>query len=241
MFRLDGGIQAQMRPVPVLPAGERMASVNPARFIDLTVKTDIKRGIFNAIIAPRPIGWISTVDRAGAANLAPFSYFNLFSSLPPILGFSCNRPEDRDAKDTLANVRATGEFVYNMATLGLVEAVNATSTPLPAGTDEFEFAGLAKAACVHVAAPRVAASPVSLECRVLKIVRFGDGEGEIPTHITFGQVVGVHVHPDFIDADGYFITEAAQPVARLGGTQYAVSATPFDLARQFRRAEENSY
>lgn len=218
-----------------------MASDETSLFIDLTVPSDFKRGIFNAIIAPRPIGWISTVDANGTANLAPFSYFNLFSSLPPILAFSCNSPEDREAKDTLANARASREFVYNMASLDLIEQVNATSTPLPAGADEFAFAGLEKAPCRHVAPPRVAASPVSLECRVLKIVRFGDGDGEIPTHVTFGRVVGVHVKERFIDADGYFRTEEAQPVARLGGVQYAVSAPPFELARQFTRASETSY
>lgn len=218
-----------------------MASTETSRFIDLTVPSDFKRGIFNAIIAPRPIGWISTVDTDGVANLAPFSYFNLFSSLPPILAFSCNSPEDRDAKDTLANVRATGEFVYNMASLDLIEQVNLTSTPLPAGMDEFEFARLEKMPSVHVAPPRVAASPVNLECRVLKIVRFGEGEGEIPTHVTFGQVVGVHIMERFLDGDGYFRTETAQPVARLGGAQYAVSALPFELERQFQRANEASY
>jgi flavin reductase (DIM6/NTAB) family NADH-FMN oxidoreductase RutF len=218
-----------------------LASTETSRFIDLTVPSDFKRGIFNAIIAPRPIGWISTVDADGVANLAPFSYFNLFSSLPPILAFSCNSPEDRDAKDTLANVRATGEFVYNMASLDLIEQVNLTSTPLPAGADEFEFARLEKTPSVHVAPPRVAASPVNLECRVLKIVRFGEGEGEIPTHVTFGQVVGVHIMERFLDGDGYFRTETAQPVARLGGAQYAVSALPFELERQFQRANEASY
>lgn len=218
-----------------------MASDETSLFIDLTVPSNFKRGIFNAIIAPRPIGWISTIDGKGTANLAPFSYFNLFSSLPPILAFSCNSPEDREAKDTLANARASREFVYNMASLDLIEQVNATSTPLPPGMDEFAFAGLEKAACVNVAPPRVAASPVSLECRVIKIVRFGDGDGEIPTHVTFGRVVGVHVKERFIDADGYFRTEEAQPVARLGGVQYAVSAPAFELARQFTRASENSY
>lgn len=216
-------------------------ALKPTRFIDLTANPDFKRGIFNAMIAPRPIGWISTVNEAGIANLAPFSYFNLFSTLPPILCFSCNSPEDRDAKDTLANVRATGEFVYNMATLDLVEQMNATSFPHPFGEDEFEHVGLAKAPSVHVAAPRVAESPVNLECRVLKIVRLGEGEGEIPTHATFGQVVGVHVREDLLTPEGYFLTEKARPVARLGGIEYAVSATPFELARQFRRAEENSY
>ncbi|PZU61296.1 MAG: flavin reductase family protein [Sphingobium sp.] len=212
-----------------------------SRFIDLMSQTDFKRGIFNAIIAPRPIGWISTVDRNGVANLAPYSYFNIVSSLPPILAFSCNTPEDRDAKDTLANVRENGQFVYNMASLDLVEQMNATSTPLPPGTDEFDHAGLAKAPCVHVAPPRVAAAAVSLECRVLKIVRFGEDEGDIPTHVTFGQVVAIHVKERFLDEQGYFRTEAAQPVARLGGTKYAVSAEPFELARQFRQAQADLY
>lgn len=216
-------------------------ALKSTRFIDITANPDFKRGIFNAMIAPRPIGWISTVNEAGIANLAPFSYFNLFSTLPPILCFSCNSPEDRDAKDTLTNVRATGEFVYNMATLDLVEQMNATSFPHPYGEDEFEHVGLAKAPSVHVAAPRVAASPVNLECKVLKIVRLGEGAGEIPTHATFGQVVGVHVREDLLTPEGYFLTDKAQPVARLGGIEYAVSATPFELARQFRRAEENSY
>jgi flavin reductase (DIM6/NTAB) family NADH-FMN oxidoreductase RutF len=232
--RASSAVQYHMR-------GSNLASDDVSQFIDLTTPSDFKRGIFNAIIAPRPIGWISTVNAQGVANLAPFSYFNIFSSLPPILAFSCNSPEDREEKDTLTNVRANGEFVYNMASLDLVERVNATSTPLPHGMDEFEFAGLEKASCMHVAPPRVASSPVNLECRVIKIVRFGDGEGETPTHITFGRVIGVHVKTEFLDADGYFNTQAAQPVARLGGIQYAVSAPPFELERQFRRASETSY
>jgi len=211
------------------------------RFIDPETASDLKRGIFNAIIAPRPIGWISTVDGEGQANLAPFSYFALFSSLPPILAFSCNTPEDRHAKDTLANVRQTGEFVYNMATFDLVEAMNASSTPLAAGTDEFEFAGLKKAASLKVRPPRVAAAPVSMECVVDRIVKLGEREGEIPTHVTFGRVVGMHIQEDYLDEHGYFLTEKAQPVARLGGVKYALCAPPFELPRQFRRAREDSY
>jgi len=218
-----------------------MVSDEGSRFIDLSGESDFKRGIFNAMIAPRPIGWISTVDGEGRANLAPYSYFNIISSLPPILAFSCNTPEDRDLKDTLTNVRETGEFVYNMASLDLVEAMNATSTPLPQDQDEFEFAGLEKAPCVHVSVPRVAASPVSMECRVLQIVRFGDGEGEIPTHVTFGRVLGVHVKERFMDANGYFNTEKAKPVARLGGIKYAVSDAPFELEQKFRQAQQNTY
>jgi flavin reductase (DIM6/NTAB) family NADH-FMN oxidoreductase RutF len=211
------------------------------RFIDPERDENFKRGIFNAIIAPRPIGWISSVDSKGRTNLAPFSYFTIVSSLPPILAFSCNSPEDRPSKDTLANVKATGEFVYNMASLDLVHEMNQTSTPLAPGQDEFELTGLAKAPSRHVAPPRVAASPVALECRVLRVVRFGGGEGQTITHVTFGRVVGMHIQERFLDADGYFRTELAQPVARLGGLEYAVSATPFELPRQFTRARESSY
>lgn len=212
------------------------------RFIDLKAKADYKRGLFNAIIAPRPIGWISTVNAEGVANIAPFSYFAIVSSSPPILMFSCNTPEDRQAKDTLANVRATGEFVYNMASLDLIEQVNASSRPLPAGQDEFEFAGIARAPSVHVRPPRVADAPVNLECEVLEILRFGgDDEGETPSHVTFGRVIGVHIKERFMDPAGRFRTELAQPVARLGGIEYAVSAEPFELVRQFTRANEGSY
>ena len=214
---------------------------NGVRFIDPAADTGLKRGIFNAIIAPRPIGWISTIDAAGRANLAPFSYFTIISSLPPILAFSCNSPEDRQWKDTLANVRQTGEFVYNMASFDLVREMNATSTALAAGTDEFEFAGLEKAHSRVVTPPRVAASPVNLECKVLQIIPFGGGEGETITHVTFGRVVGIHIQERFLDADGYFQTELAQPVARLGGIKYAVSAPSFELPRQFTRAREASY
>lgn len=218
-----------------------MSTGDGVKFIDPTQDETFRRGIFNAIIAPRPIGWISTVDIHGRPNLAPFSYFALISSAPPIIAFSCNTPEDRHLKDTLANVKATGEFVYNMPTLELVSEMNATSTPLPEGMDEFEFAGLKKAASLKVRPPRVAESPVNLECTVERIVRFGDGENEIPTHVTFGRVVGMHIHESYLDADGYFLTAKAQPVARLGGIQYAVSAPPFELARQYTRAAEESY
>lgn len=211
------------------------------RFIDTETQIDFKRGIFNAIIAPRPIGWISTIGLNGKVNLAPFSYFAIFSSLPPIIAFSCNTPEDRYAKDTLANVRETGEFVYNMATLNLVEQMNATSTPLPIGEDEFEFAGLEKAASLKVRPPRVAATPASFECVVDQIVKLGTRPGEIPTHVTFGRVVGMHIDEDYLDKDGHFLTEKAQPVTRHGGIQYAVSAPTFELPRQFRRAREDSY
>jgi flavin reductase (DIM6/NTAB) family NADH-FMN oxidoreductase RutF len=217
-----------------------MTNTQPV-FIDPADDAGFKRGIFNAIIAPRPIGWISTVDDAGRANLAPFSYFNIVSNLPPILMFSCNTPEDRTAKDTLSNVRLSGQFVFNLVGAEQVEAMNNTSTPIPYGVDEFEYFGIEKAPSRFVAAPRVAASPCSLECQVIETVGFGGGELGPRTHITFGQVVGMHIAPGFLHEDGHFDTLAARPVARLGGAEYSVTEASFVLTRKFTRANEATY
>lgn len=199
-----------------------------------------RRGIFNAIVTPRPIGWISTVDETGAANLAPFSYFNIVSNLPPILMFSCNTPEDRESKDTLANARKTGEFVFNLVSHDLVEVMNASSTPVPTGIDEFELVGIEKAPSRFVRPPRVAASPCTFECKVLKIVSFGGGSRGPETNVTFGEVVGLHIKRDFM-ANGRFLTEKARPVSRLGGQQYGLTGETFELERKFTRANEATY
>jgi flavin reductase (DIM6/NTAB) family NADH-FMN oxidoreductase RutF len=145
-------------------------------FVDPRTAT-LNRAIFNAIVAPRPIGWISSQGPDGHVNLAPFSHFNIVSTAPPVLIFSCNTPPDRAEKDTLANVRATKEFVFNLATYALRQAMNTTSTPAPYEVDEFELAALEKAPSVNVAPPRVAASPANLECKLLRIVEI---EPEVP-------------------------------------------------------------
>jgi flavin reductase (DIM6/NTAB) family NADH-FMN oxidoreductase RutF len=212
-----------------------------ALFLDPADAEGFKRGIFNAIIAPRPIGWISTVNSEGKANLAPYSYFNIVSNLPPILMFSCNTPEDREAKDTLANVRENGEFVFNLVSADLVEVMNETSTPVPNHVDEFEHAGIARAQSVKVRPPRVAASPCSLECKVVRIISFGGGAEGPQTNVTFGQVVGMHIAPGFLHDDGHFDTLAAQPVSRLGGAEYAATTDSFVLTRKFARANEATY
>jgi len=209
-------------------------------FFDIA-KDAFKRGIFNAIIAPRPIGWISTVNAQGKPNLAPFSYFNIMSNDPPVLVFSCNTPEDRPAKDTLQNVRATGEFVFNLVSYELVHEMNMTSAPLPVGTDEFEYAGLEKAPCRFVQPPRVTRSPVALECKVMDIVRIVNETGGPEVNVTFGKVVGMHIQPGYLDDHGHFRTELAQPVTRLGGAEYAISQPTFQLTRQFTRANESTY
>lgn len=206
-------------------------------FHDLLGTPGIKRTIFNAIVAPRPIGWISSMGADGRTNLAPFSHFNLVSTAPAVLIFSCNTPADRAEKDTLANVRATGEFVYNLVTRALAEAMNATSTPAPYGVDEFELAGLEKAPCIHVRPPRVKASPAAFECRVLQIVPIEpERPGDTASHVVFGRIVGAHIEDGFLDADGRFDTARARPMTRLGGNQYAEAGAIFELPSAFTRA-----
>lgn len=166
---------------------------------------------FKAIVAPRPIGWISTRDRAGRVNLAPYSFFNAFSSAPPIVGFG-----SEGYKDSIRNIEATGEFVANLVSRPLAEAMNATSAPVAEGIDEMQLAGLDAAPCRLVAAPRVAAAPAALECRLLQVIRLHDLEGQaLGSYLALGQVVGVHLDPRYL-VDGRFDIAAARPITRAG-------------------------
>ncbi len=180
---------------------------------------------FNAIVAPRPIGWISSLAADGTRNLAPYSFFNAFNYRPPIVGFS-----SIGRKDSVTNLEATGEFVWNLVTRDLAEAMNRTATA--DRVDEWERAGVEPADSVEVAPQRVAGSPVSFECRVTQVVRLLDQHGgEIDAWMTFGEVVGVHIDERFL-VDGVYDTAAAQPVMRAGGPSayYEVGAR-FDLRR----------
>jgi len=164
----------------------------------------------NAIVGPRPIGWISTVAGDGRRNLAPYSFFNLFSYRPPILGFCSN-----GAKDSLANARETGEFVWNLATRELAEPMNETS----AMTDEDEFvrAGLDTLPSALVAPPRVALSPVQFECKVTQIVQLQDRHGaEVPGWLVLGEAVAIHIDRAMLE-DGVYQTARARPILRGGG------------------------
>ena len=201
-------------------------------FLDPDSSPGFKRSLFNAIVAPRPIGWISTLSADGIANLAPFSHFNLVSTSPPVLIFSCNAPGDRQEKDTLANVRATGEFVANLVTWDLRDAMNMTSFNAPYGTDEFDLARLEKAASVKVKPPRVAASPANLECRLLRIVEIEpENPGETRSSVVFGRIVGVHLDETFVDATGRFDVARTLPLTRLGGSQYSTVGPLTELPR----------
>ena len=201
-------------------------------FLDPETSSGFKRSLFNAIVAPRPIGWISSLSKAGEVNLAPFSHFNLVSTNPPVLIFSCNAPGDRQEKDTVANVRATGEFVANLVTWDLRDAMNKTSTNAPHGVDEFDLAGLEKLPSVKVRPPRVAASPAQLECTVLQIVDIEPRqESESRSSVVFGRIIGVHLQDEFVTERGHFDVARTRPLTRLGGLQYASIGEIIELPR----------
>lgn len=201
-------------------------------FLDPTVPGAVRPTLFPSLVTPRPIGWISTVDAQGRANLAPYSFFNMASSTPPILMLSINAAPDREQKDTLANIRSQGEFVYNLSTVPLAQQMSDSSVTAPFGVDEFEMVGLAKAASLKVRPPRVALSPMAMECVVERIVDIEPREaGETLTSVVLGRVVGLHIDDAYLDAKGRFNAAAARPLARLGGFQYAEMRETFEIAR----------
>jgi flavin reductase (DIM6/NTAB) family NADH-FMN oxidoreductase RutF len=189
-------------------------------------KTLLPHDPFKAIVAPRPIGWISTRAKDGRINLAPYSFFNGFSSAPPIVGFS-----SEGAKDSAAFAAESGEFVANLATMDLLHPMNQTSAPLPRGENEFVHAGLTMAPCRIVAAPRIAEAHASLECKVTETVALKNRDGQaFDRYLVLGEVVAVHIDDKFI-RDGRFDAAAAQPIARCGYQDYAVVEKLFSLAR----------
>ena len=172
----------------------------------------LKHDPLNSIVAPRPIGWVSTRDAEGRLNLAPYSFFNLFNYRPPIIGFCSS-----GRKDSLRNAEATREFVWNLATKPLAEQMNLTSATVPAGIDEFALAKLTPEPARVVGVPRVKESPVSFECRVTQILRLQDADGrEVDSWVTFGEAVAIHIRRDLI-VDGAYNTVLAEPIARGGG------------------------
>ena len=180
-----------------------------------------------AIVAPRPIGWISAINAAGQVNLAPYSFFNMFSTRPPIVGFS-----SEGLKDSVSFIAETAEFVCNLATYDLREAMNATSAPLPRGVSEFGHAGLEAEPSRLVGPPRVKGVAAALECRLVEIVRLRTSDGEmLDRHLVLGHVVGVHIDERFLTPDGRFDTAAARPIARCGYSDYAVVDSLFSITR----------
>jgi len=190
-------------------------------------KTALPHDPFKAIIAPRPIGWISTRAKDGRVNLAPYSFFNAFASMEaPIVGFS-----SEGFKDSAAFAEESGEFAFNLATFDLMKEMSETSAPLPRGSSEFEHAGLAMAPCRLIGAPRVAQAHASLECKVTQVLRLKRHNGaDLNNYLVFGEVVAFHLD-DALIRNGRFDTAAAAPLARCGYQDYAVADRMIALAR----------
>ena len=184
---------------------------------------------FNAIVAPRPIGWISTLSLDGVRNIAPYSFFNAFNYTPPIIGFSST-----GYKHSVRNIAETREFTWNLVGRAQAEAMNATSATVPAEVDEFDLAGLTGAPSVEVRPDRVSGAPVSFECRLTQLIQLADAAGDaVNAWLTLGEVVAVHIDEDLV-AEGVYDTPAAQPVVRGGGPSayFAVTADRrFDMVR----------
>jgi flavin reductase (DIM6/NTAB) family NADH-FMN oxidoreductase RutF len=182
---------------------------------------------FKAIVAPRPVGWISTTGPDGEVNLAPYSFFNAVCEGPLMLAFS-----SQGAKDSATFAGDAREFVWNLATYDLREHMNASSAPLPRGTSEFEHARLEMAPSRIVAAPRVAASPCAMECKVVDAIDLRDVEGRpVDQYLVIGQVVGIHLDERYV-VDGQVDTAAIRPIARCGYLgDYAVVDSLFQMRR----------
>ncbi|QBX99494.1 flavin reductase family protein [Rhodophyticola sp. CCM32] len=183
---------------------------------------------FNAVVSPRPIGWISTRGAEGADNLAPYSFFNAVAYEPPQLMFASTstKPDRSDTKDSVANIRETGVFCVNIVEYAARDAMNRTSGPWEKETDEFDLAGIDRAPCETIPCSRVANAPANLECKLTQIVHLA-GEANV---VVFGEVTGVHLRDNCL-RDGVFDVTSYQPLARLGYRDYARVTELFSMTR----------
>lgn len=188
---------------------------------------------FKAIVVPRPIGWVSTIDAQGRANLAPYSFFNGCGDHPPMVMFAQTGRKDRDTgeKDSIANIRATGEFACSVVSMALKDSMNASTAAFPAGVDEFDKAGLTKGEGCAIAVPHVAQAPAVLECRMVRII------DDLPVAregllniVVIGEVVGVHIRDEVLK-DGLVDVLAYNPVARMGYMEYTTVESRWEMKR----------
>lgn len=184
--------------------------------------------VLTGVVVPRPIAFVSTVSPEGVTNLAPYSFFNAVASNPPTIVFSSSRHTGHKEKDTLTNVEATGEFVVNVVVDDIAEAMNRTAAEFPATVSEFEVAGLTPAASVKIRPPRVAESPVNMECRLQQVINLGSGEQQ--HGLVIGEVVLLHIRDELID--GHRINHhLLKPTGRLAGSMYCHTAEVFEMVR----------
>ncbi len=181
---------------------------------------------FKALVAPRPIGWISTISETGVPNLAPYSFYNAVSASPDMVMFS-----SYEWKDSTENISKTGEFVCNYVSGEMLEAMNTSSISAPAGVNEFELAGLGQVESELVGARRIAGVAAALECKKTDIIELKDVDGKSSNHfMVIGQVIGIHINDDYIK-DGRFDVEKASPLTRLGYMDYQKFGDVFELNR----------
>ena len=184
--------------------------------------------VLTGVVVPRPIAFVSTVSADGVANLAPFSFFNAVAPDPPTVIFSSSRHAGRKDKDTLTNVEATGEFVVNVVVDDIAEAMNRTAAEYPAEANEFAIAGLTEVPSSIVKAPRVAESPVNMECRLNRVIDIGEGDHQ--HGLVIGEIVLLHIRDDLID--GHRINhQRLKPTGRLAGSMYCHTADTFEMVR----------
>ena len=184
--------------------------------------------VLTGVVVPRPIAFVSTVSTDGIVNLAPYSFFNAVAYDPPTIVFSSSRRAPTKEKDTLANIEATGEFVVNIVVDDIAEAMNKTAAEYPADVSEFEIAGLTPAPSDRVKAPRVAESPVNMECRLVQVVPIGSGDH---AHgLVIGEIIWMHVRDDIID--GHRINhQVLKPTGRLAGNMYCHTDDTYEMVR----------
>ena len=184
---------------------------------------------FNAIVGPRPIGWISSKSNSGVLNLAPYSFFNAFNYIPPIIAFS-----SIGTKDSVRNVQENGEFCWNLVTKDLAEQMNKTCAPVGPEVDEFALAGLTPTPSKEISVPRVLESKVSFECKATQIIQLENTQGgKVNTWVVFGEVVGVHIDNSLL-VNGVYDTAHAQHILRGGGPADYFEITPDNLFQMSR-------
>ncbi len=202
---------------------------NSSHFYEPRLGHGLPHDPFNAIVGPRPIGWISSRSAQGALNVAPYSFFNAFNYTPPIVGFA-----SIGYKDSVRNIEQTGEFVWNLVTRALAEAMNQTSAAVPPEVSEFELAHLTPLASRLVAPPRIAESPVNFECKLTQLLPLQDAQGhKLQTWLVLGEVVAVHIAQDLL-VNGVYDTALAGHVLGAGGPADYFSVGPEQLVKMFR-------
>jgi len=193
--------------------------------------------VLTGVVVPRPIALVSTISTDGILNLAPFSFFNAVASNPPTIVFSSSRHTDDKRKDTLSNIEQTGEFVVNVVVDDIAEAMNRTAAEFPAEVSEFELAGLTPTASDLVKAPRVAESPVNMECKLQQVIPLGQGAHE--HGLVIGEVILMHVRDDILN--GHRVNHhILKPTGRLAGSMYCHTSEVFEMVRPVYQSEEVS-